>query len=634
MTKKRCFNSGAEKINREKLFSIIILAFVLGSFASAKMWNMNINSNFKNNISVGNNQLGEIVLTRAYSNVTTYYFNSDFSNIAIDMNDKIINNASEILQSSGVTKNVFETFDTFSVPGNFTITGLSSNQTATVSVRAFENPMIDISFMSLPFNYTMPVHFLLDSDKILDFNLTIPDNAPPSTYNPIMTIKLNNVTKQNIQMPFSINKISLWEIEEIDLVNEIDAGKVGSAGNITFSNAGNAVSTVTINITGNISNILSPPTTTLVFPTTDTIVQLIYNLGTAIGTGNYSGTIFISGEGLNENKSIAINVKDIISPEITDIQIPSFMAGLARTIRVKVKDNLGIKKVSLIKIFNNTKEAETDFTKDQQTDWWRQDVTLIKPGDYTIIIKVIDTNDNIFYKNYSLPSLLENVVSYKEYYKLLTTKYNRWVVQEDIFSMNESIGLTVSVPEMTYAGNFSMALELPNKELRYFDKLPQGGFKSVTVTMPGDYNFMFKGDAISEYNGVMALSTDSPHVPFKNIIIVGDIKDFYVPPPYHASWYGGDVNCVVNDGGNPESSQTVCTLIYPGYVDVKENAIPVTTEFKTKTEKEYKDTLASLNKVIFNKNFIIGVLIFIMILLIIWFYYTVQIYPILNMKWR
>lgn len=602
---------------------------------SGKFYEFNITTNFKNNISVGNNNLGQITLIKNFGVINTTYINNDnITDMYINLNDIVVNNDSQIFQIAGISKNIGESFNVFTASNEYVAMGLSNNRTILIHVAALQNPLVNISFMNLVFDYTIPTEFVLDIDKILEFNLTIPLNAPPSTQSPIMIIKSNNLTKQNIQLEFNINALKLWTLKNYAFTDKVNAGETGIAGNMTFINDGNTMSTVNMSLSGNISSILSTMTNTLIFPNTNTNLQLVYSLGNNIAVGKYSGFLWISGEGKEQNLSLNIDVKDNILPEIIEITIPEFMAGLPRTVNIKVHDNLGIKGVTLQKKFNGAVEDTLDFYKSQETDWWHTDVILLNPGDYKFLINVTDIGGNTFSKEYIIPSMQINTVSYKTYYKMFTTKYDKWSIISDFFTMNESIPLTVSLFSMMYNGNFSMALILPNGELRYWDKNPDLTYKPIVVNLPGTYGIQFKGDAKNDYNGVVKFSTTTNHVPFHDVIVVGTIGDFIIPPPYSTDWYNGKLNCQVQDGGNPESSTTICTLAFPGYVNIKENALPVTTELKISKETEYNDNLEKLNKMIWNKNAIIALMIFIMIGLSIFAWYLFKVYPILRLKLR
>lgn len=618
-----------------KFIILILLSLLFISMTNAGYYQINKVIDFNDNVNISDNtKLGEIILTRTITNTTSYLLNN-FTTLNIQLGDKVINNVNEVVKVNNTNKNQGEVFDFFNKVGSYDVKGLTTNQTTTIIVSDLSSPLINISFINLNFDYYLTKNnFHITQDEIIDFNLSIPDNSPPTTHNIFLQLIIDNQTQPVNSITFKIKELRLWELDYVKLVDKIDAGETGIAGNLSLENIGNDASNINISFSGNISNVLSLPQKTIVFPSAKTVLQILYNLGAGIKTGTYKGNLILEGEGLKDEINLSIIVEDIILPEIVEYKFPeSVMAQIISQIEIKVVDNTGVKNVFLTPILNDggkyVKQNKIGFTKGSGTDWYNTDLYLEKPGDYILEVEMIDLDNNINYRNFSMLTTLQDIVFYKPYYKLLTIKYDKWSVLEDFIYINQTIPISILLNSMYYGGNYTLALQLPNGELRYL----QSNIPTI-ISQAGKYQLQFKGDKTGDYNGIIKLATDTPHKPFEDITFSGEVGNFSVPAPYSTEWYGGKLECTINDGGNPETSETVCMLKYKGYVDIKEQALPVTTELKINKEEEFNARIEEENKKIFKKNFIIFLLILTVISVLSLQYYLVKIRPYLYLKWR
>ncbi len=631
---------------KNKILLLLILIFTI-NFVNGAEYSSHYNINYNDEMSVGNNKLFDLVISPISINEEIIII-SKINDTYISVNGTVYDK----FKLSETNSQAIKIGNTIISPGEDIVFEnpsdiifsevLNENITGSITVNDIMNPDINLSFLDLNFNYTLMEnnslinnYFELDREKTIEMNITIPDNAPATTHSIVLKIKTNNNTVNEL-IEFIIDELKLLEITKYNFVKEINSGTSGSGGNITLINPGNSYTNINISIIGNISNILSLPSTATIYPNTKTKLTAFYNLGDDIITGNYSGQIKFVGinSDVNEIINISTTIIDIIKPIIEEEDIPEFTIGFNQELRLKITDNTGIKNVFITPFDNNeTKETREGFIRDAETNWWVVDLSLLNIGDYRFEIEIIDLDDNVAYYNRTSKSRLQDVIETNDFYRFLTTKYNKWV-ELDFFIVNKSIPITLNPKRINYKGNYTLVLELPNRKDRFFYSMGDDEPESITINEVGKYKLKFKGSSIGDYNGIIEVETNDFHKKIKDITFVGEIKDFYVPEDYKDDWYTGNIDCSVNDGGNPENSETVCVVTYKGYVDIKTSGIPVTKELKDSFENDFNKEIDSYKEKNFKKLLLIIFLLMGLFDIILLLVYIAYIRPVFRIKIR
>lgn len=594
------------------------------SLASAKTWKANVGNTVYTSVDVGIDQLLELTFSRYNAEIETKGF---FCNTTtIYRNDKIQNLAGELVKINTTTKNVNEVFDVFTEARDYVFLCLTTARTGVIHVVDLDPPHVSINVIGIGVDYNLSKsNFTLSSDYIVTLDTVLPKTESPMVHSGFVQVIIGNQTPINIPLDFVVNKYYEWNVTNMKFNNTVNAGDTGIYGKMTIENRGNSVLDLNVSCQGTLCDVITLKKNTIVYPGVPTIIDFLYNLGLSAPTGNYTGAIILKSISKETRFNMTIFIKDIKPAVITDVVLPvKFMAGLSREIKAKVTDNIGVNNV-LLYVYKDGKEIkQTGFVKGALSEWWLTDVVLPTVGEHTLRIKAIDSEGNVVFKNISIDVYPDDVVMYERYINFLTTKKERWT-KEHLLTINESIPLTLEIKKVDYNGNISLALLLPSGQRWIIDESQDGSWKPMTFLEDGEYFLEVKGDAYDDYSFLAALSTDVPHVPFEDISIHGDIKDFYIPEEYDGEWYGGILNMEILDGGNPESSKTVVTLEYPGYVDIKDMGVPVTGELKREKEREFNSTITKLNQDIFKKDVFIFCLVCLLVFLFVLYIIITQV---------
>ena len=378
---------------------------------------------------------------------------------------------------------------------------------------------------------TFPFPLQVQNDSIVaDISL----DFPPQNYTG--EVELENNYSHSYKL--SLLRYTNWSLTKDRIEGTVNVGTSGRFTNQSITLRGNTDTTVSTEISGNVSQYLDVTEETTVFPGVDSRIVLSYQVPRTTEYGNYTGFLNLTGEhGDYEEVPLRFQFKDNTTPEVESVETPSFDAGFPSKFAVEASDNIGVETVhgevletvTINGSEENRSVQDLEFTHQNNTDIWTATPSGDENGTYIVDGTVVDEAGNKvnFTSEYTVRPL--NAVNLDSGSIELNSYRVETEISEKFGEVNRSTRMNVELD------SFSQPLQSPN-ETWTLAVLTDSGKQflreegsTVTVNGPTDLELFVYSNTAERFNGELSFDPEGEHVPVDNKTFSGSYVDCPVP---------------------------------------------------------------------------------------------------------
>lgn len=355
---------------------------------------------------------------------------------------------------------------------------------------------------------------------------------PPQVYSG--EVVLENNYSHSYQL--DIQRYTNWSFNKDRIEKDVNVGTSGRFTNQSISLRGNTNTTVSTEISGNVSEYIDATELVTVFPGVESRIVLSYQVPRTTEYGNYTGVLNLTGShGEFREIPLQFQFKDNTTPEIESVDTPDFDATFPEEFSVEASDNIGVDSVEatvLQQVTNNgTEENRTlnglEFESKNNSDEWTATPSGEEQGTYYLDGQVVDEagNEVNFTSKYEVRPL--NAVSVEESLGLRNYRVES-EISEKFGSINRSTRMNIrleSFSQSLQSANETWTLAIETDSGKQF--LREEG-STITVEGPTDLNLFVYGDSADRFNGRLSFNPVD-NVPVNNVSFSGSYLDCTVP---------------------------------------------------------------------------------------------------------
>lgn len=611
-----------------KISLFIFLLFLVPSVIASTP-NFNFIDNMEDELNIGQNDAGNLVLTATTYTPNIYNLNL-YNPINIQQYDIIRwtgNNTATITSpSSTQTVLTFNTTYQLNQVGNYILSSLTnSSLSTTVTASLADFNLVNIQKTSVPNGFAIELsdtNFIIQNEKVVSVDIEVDDDVSPNNYS--FVYKINNLTKTHI---FEVLEKQDWAIVN-ETINETIHAKVGDnfyLGNYIIENRGNVDLEIKTSKTGNQTHILSAPQPFTLYKKTNARIDLQIQIPTTFKPGTYDIGLKIFSDKKNQTFPLRIIITDAILPTIDAINFSTDKAYKENLISIIAKDNNEVKNVTL-KYDNKV----VLFDKDQQL--FTKKITFDKLSRY--VLEFCATDNDLNKKCVTLNKTFVKSGAIQDYKNTLTlpTKKVGKYSEIQIFNLTENIpeGITVELYDFVPVGkttnNDSYIVRIIDgdgsvKTLNKYDT-------DTIITKKGLIKLEIRSEEVADFSGVLRFTIPQYVEEVSDLNFKVSFKDYDIPEDFTKKWLDNrNIECNVVDTGDLSSSYYDCNLEFPIDTRPEDISVPTTVKEREKFESEASTVQDELDSK--KKQFSIFTVIFsvLIIILILAFYYAVYVYP-------
>ena len=377
---------------------------------------------------------------------------------------------------------------------------------------------------------TLPFDLEVSNDSI-SVNASL--DFPPQIYTGEVVLK-NNYS-HNYKL--NLQRYTNWTLSRDRIESDINVGTSGSFSNQSIQLEGNTNTTVSTNISGNVSQYLDVTDQVTVFPGINSRIILSYQVPQNTDYGNYTGILNLTGEhGSYQEIPLRFQFRDNITPTVESVDTPSFDASFPKKFTVEASDNIGVETVEaeiVETVTKNGTEKNTtvsglSFSHKQKTDRWTATPSEQSNGTYYVVGEVVDEAGNKanFTSKYTVRPL--DAVTVDDSLQLNNYRVETEIT-EKFGEINRSTMMNVRLK------SFNQPLQSPNETWTLAVKTDTGKQflreenSTVTVHGPTDLELFVYSNSNERFNGELSFEPVKEHVPVNDFSFYGSYLDCPVP---------------------------------------------------------------------------------------------------------
>lgn len=456
--------------------------------------------------------------------------------------------------------------------GNLTIQADSANTSIEETTHTFPFPVALVNQTATTANNTTTITADVFAAPSSDY--------PSGNYTHKLFLSLPN---DSITQPvsYTVPEVGNWSVTTNTTNRTLSVGSDGIYLNLTVDQRGNTVQTIDTNLTGNLSQLLSPPTSLTARPNNPDTAAVTYDLDPSTPFGTYTGTLRLSTQNTTRAMNLTATVVDNIAPEIRDTTFPDLMATTTETLSIVAGDNLAVDTVTAnitrpvtVTVNNSTVTrnrtvVNASFTQTSEPEIWSYTFEdTAERSTYTASITVTDTAGN------TATTTEQFTVT-----DLNTTRVTAPDLQMDAIPASEEGSRAVIVNDQkspfnvtrdsfTYAGNATLKIGLRHEDddaATYFDDTD-----TLQFSQPGQYEVVvnsFAEEPVAgtyDYTSQLSVQVPEQHVPVDDLVVNGmvDASPYPIPQAIRVGefdgyiGYGNAINRFIDLYGEPEPNSS------------------------------------------------------------------------------
>ena len=482
-------------------------------------------------------------------------------------------------------------------------------------------------------NYTITT----DEEEIIKINISIDMNVQPGSYDIVISVDDDSVEK-TIEHTINVGYYINCSIKNNTFMTQLNLGQSGEFGDIIINNNGNAAITLSIDVSGNITDFISSQLGFIAFNGFDNRLPIAYNVPTTYKVGNYSGQIKLFYDNYVDNKTIieifnvTVLVQDTLFPSITSLNFSDAIISEPINMTFTAIDNSQINYGQVEWKYEDFTNGVIDIINSTLNGIYYNEKIFAQVGKYSYELCVFDDSFNSNCSNGIIRVNKKDCVEYKESLDYKRQKFDRYSDTE-LLELIGNLNLTIGLKMLNYPENASYSIRItdPDDIERYLDSIGA----TVNVTKIGIYKIGFRGTNISEYRGIISLSTKEKHIDFKEISFTGEVINYTIPTVIQRDdWYGNKLECIPVDSGIVETSYIDCKIRFPIWQDILQLAIPTTLEDKEIERLKYEQDRKDIEGELQDKKTHLKCIWLLFIILLLFTLYMIFVYPIWRIKIR
>jgi hypothetical protein len=563
-------------------------------------------------VNPGQQELGSLLVTKQILNQTTYYLtkqeNESYNNITMTWDDALLINYTnnsvlyfEELQLFKQTGDIIIPQKNSTILHFYEVNNNQSNGTIIVTTPQILvidfyniNPAVQINFSPQRFE-------LINQSQIVYMNITTPESQLAGE----LILKYGIQGMKTFNKTININPTTKWNITNTTLnLTAISIGSSGEFYQVDIKNTGNTLTTLNYAVTGTLTEIVTPPFQTLIYPEQFVKIKFLYQTNLLQRTGNYSGNIVIYNDYSTISKHFDIMLEDRVAPKIVSYTINNTMATVPTMMTIIANDNTGLNRTEYFcKELNGTILPVGNL--------FEKNITFNNVGSEKCDIFIYDNSENSINSTYNF--IVERLQSIK--YTSHTNFKKSWNTRFEsmpFVHLDYPTNITFFLSNMVY--NHSYSIRISNKNDEKFIKAVNESISFTDVV--GDITFAMKGDVLDYYNGEFIVTGINQHSSLNPATFSGELVSYQPPRPFCNS-RGNDTFCCTVKNEESVNASYICTLEFPGQIDVNQALIPWTIDEKNDYENATNTIITDREHTIRTLWIYIGVALVLMILLVI-----------------
>jgi len=457
------------------------------------------------------------------------------------------------------------------------LSGLAAaDQSGGIDVEPLNQTVIDtnssINSSSISKN-TLPFQLETGSDSITA-NISL--DFPPRQYTGQVILENNYSRNYTV----NLQPYTDWQLNKKEIEKVVNVGTSGRFTDQSIQLTGNTNTTVTTEISGNVSEFLDVTDQVTVFPGINSSLVLSYQVPRTTEYGNYTGVLNLTADnGEYQEVPIRFQFKDNITPEIQSVETPSFDATYPKQFVVEASDNIGVDSVNATVLrevtINGSKRNETveelQFQHENNTDRWKATPPADTNGTFYLDGEVVDEAGNQvnFSSKYTVRPLdAVNVES--------SLELRNYRVESEINELFGEVNRSTSV-EVTLE-SFSQPLQSPNETWTLAVQTGNGKQflreekSTISVRGPTDMRLFVYGDSAERFNGKLSFEPVDQHIPVNNVSFSGSYLDCAVPKKKRVGVFNKSIQFTpVNSDNCVEAGLNVSYFISASTIDDMDN---------------------------------------------------------------
>ncbi|QIB75380.1 hypothetical protein G3I44_14415 [Halogeometricum borinquense] len=441
------------------------------------------------------------------------------------------------------------------------------NETATLT---------GVTTSGIPFDVTyLPNQTLIQNATRMNISAAVPDGAAPQSFTGSATLVFQNRSSESVPVELTVNRSRSWAVNRTPLKHNVSVASTGILGNVSIKNTGNVPVTLSVNLTGNISQVLEDVRNEVtVYPGNADTLQLEYDVDRDQEFGPLTGRLSFQDETRNTSLNLSTVVEDTIPPRLDTTEFPDVMATQELTATVYAADNLEVGRVLANVSYVTTEQVGNSTTSVNETHetmsfrkrghaWTATLDDTSRPGNYTVTGVIIDTaGHRVNFTDQFTISPLDGIDTLGN----ITFPTRRYDTEAKLplgaLKVDTPITINLTYFDKELDGddeNWDVAIVTENDGKKYFT--PDD--RSVTVDEEGPVELYVYSDTSGRFNGELVFDGVDSHIPIPSTSFDGRFTEWAQPQDWAFDMFRQNYECLAVQSDVREKAGWDCSTFIP-----------------------------------------------------------------------